>query len=265
MDLRELDKPFDPKDIEWRIGRCGQRNGEVWAIALAYITARAIHDRLDEVCGKEKWQSRYVEHLGETVCEIGIKINNEWVWKAGGADKTDFEAYKGGLSSAEKRAGVPWGIGRYLYSLDQSFVTCTTEKQKGYGWHYQAQAKKKDGSIKCPAFYWKTPYLPKWALPEGFEFKKKENNGDRPKGNEKILAIFKKFKENHGDHINKDTPIWVNYKNDLKKRFGGSKMSLIIEQNYDIIMKELETKKGGNTNDDPWLEPIRDSFNEQQF
>lgn len=160
MNLKDLKKPFNPVDIEWRIGRCDEKNGKVWAKALAYITARAIHDRLDDVCGEANWQLEYTEHLNETVCRIGIKCGDEWVWKSGGAGKTEFEAFKGGLSSAEKRAGVPWGIGRYLYNLDETFVDVSMSKKEG--WNYQS----KNGKKKIPAFWWKTPALPKWALPD---------------------------------------------------------------------------------------------------
>lgn len=159
--LSDLKNPFPPNDIEWRIGRCGKKSdGSIWAKALAYITARAIHDRLDDVCSPANWQLEYAEHLGETVCRIGIRCGDSWVWKSGGAGKTDFEAYKGGLSSAEKRAGVPWGIGRYLYNLDETWVETSTDKKNG--WNYQPASQKKG----IPQFYWKTPALPNWALPE---------------------------------------------------------------------------------------------------
>jgi hypothetical protein len=171
INLNDLAKPFPANDIEWRIGRCGtKQDGSVWAVALAYLTSRAIHDRLDEVCGSENWQLRYKEHLGETVAEIGIRIKNEWIWKAGGGNKTDFEAFKGGLSSAEKRAGVPWGIGRYLYNLTETFVETNLKKQTGPEWKYQAPKKNKNtGEIIVPAFYWKAPQLPDWALPKKSE------------------------------------------------------------------------------------------------
>lgn len=174
MNLKELKEPLDPKYIEWRIGRAGEKNGNVWALALAYITARAVHDRLDEVCGPENWQLRYKEHLGGTVCEIGVKIGDEWIWKSGGADSTEFEAFKGGLSGAEKRAAVPWGIGRYLYDLPETFVEVSTSKMNG--WNYQSKGK------NSPAFWWKSPDLPAWALPEGVKQEKRhlEGNSGQP-------------------------------------------------------------------------------------
>lgn len=160
MDLKKLSEPFPVEDIEFRIGRAGKSNSGVWAVALAYITSRAIHDRLDDVCGPEGWQMRYKEHLGATVCEIGIKADGEWIWKAGGSDKTQIEAFKGGLSGAEKRAGVPWGIGRYLYKLTESYVDVSLEKK--HGWKYQGENKQK----QIPKFYWNPKPLPAFALPK---------------------------------------------------------------------------------------------------
>ena len=251
MDLKKLKEPFPAEDIEWRIGRCGvyKKDGKdtIWAKALAYITARAIHDRLDDVCGPSNWQLRYKEHLGETICEIGIKINNEWVWKAGGADKTDFEAFKGGLSSAEKRAGVPWGIGRYLYNLDETFVECKMQKQSG--WNYQNASKKKDGSIKVPAFYWKIPILPDWALP------KKNNAGDReaptgtvnvnaPSKNENkkdvdsLLKIKDHLEKIYNKTLTKDSEEWKIFRNFVIQQFGSFRQAMEIEA--DNIIKNVK-------------------------
>ena len=86
------------------------------------IDARDVMDRLDNVCGPENWQDRYPHISGRVVCEIGIKIGGEWVWKSDGAGDTAVEKEKGGLSDAFKRAGVMWGIGRYLYSLSAPWV-----------------------------------------------------------------------------------------------------------------------------------------------
>ena len=45
--------PFLEDDIEWRIQQQGLSNGMPWALVLAYVTNRAIMDRLDEVVGPE--------------------------------------------------------------------------------------------------------------------------------------------------------------------------------------------------------------------
>lgn len=122
IDFGKLSAPFDPIDIHWRVGSTNKDKTK--AMALAYIDARALYNRLDNVCGPENWQVRYpLLEADKTVCEIGIRIDGEWLWKSNIAGDTDIEGAKGGASDALKRAGVPWGIGRYLYALKSPWVT----------------------------------------------------------------------------------------------------------------------------------------------
>lgn len=125
MNLADLRKPFKPDVISWRIGSTTKDKSK--GMALAYIDARDVMQRLDEVCGPENWQCDY-PHAGEkTVCRIGIRCGDEWVWKANGAGNSDIEAEKGALSDAFKRAAVLWGIGQYLYDLDSPWVALDTK------------------------------------------------------------------------------------------------------------------------------------------
>lgn len=123
MNLADLRQPFAIKDIEVR---AGQTNGDkTKAMALAYVTSRAIMDRLDEVCGPENWADMYTAApVGGVLCGISIRVGDDWVTKWDGADNTNFEAVKGGLSGSFKRAGVKWGIGRYLYDVPSVWVSC---------------------------------------------------------------------------------------------------------------------------------------------
>jgi len=123
MNLQQFTAPFEPGDIEFR---AGSTNGDkTKALALAYITSRAVMDRLDQVVGPENWRDQYrAGPSGGVLCGISIRINDEWVCKYDGAENTAFEAVKGGLSDAFKRAAVKWGIGRYLYSLPAVWVSC---------------------------------------------------------------------------------------------------------------------------------------------
>ena len=102
---KELKQPFDPKAIHWRVGGKGT--------VLAYLDARDVMKRLDDVCG-DYWQ---VEYPFEGCCRIGIKIGDEWVWRSNGAGETKIEGEKGRYSDAFKRAAVLWGVGRYLHYL----------------------------------------------------------------------------------------------------------------------------------------------------
>lgn len=119
-DFVALAAPFPPSAVSWRVGRVNEDKKS--ALCLAYLDARDIMDRLDAVCGPAGWACRY-SHVGAiTVCEIGIKVDDEWVWKADGAGQSDIEAEKGALSDAIKRAAVRWGMGRYLYSLGNTYA-----------------------------------------------------------------------------------------------------------------------------------------------
>jgi hypothetical protein len=134
INLDALKAPFAPNKISWRIGSTNADKSK--GMALAYIDARDVQDRLDEVCGLGGWQNRYIPmHDKKTVCEIGILVHREdfavagvyaeWVWKADGAGDSDVEAEKGALSDAFKRSAVKWGIGRYLYDIPSPWVAIT--------------------------------------------------------------------------------------------------------------------------------------------
>ncbi len=143
--LAKLKEPFDPKFVKWRVGATTADKSK--GIALAYIDAREVMKRLDDVFGVTGWQSRF-SHVTERMvtCEIGAKVNNEWVWKSDGAGDTAVEAEKGSLSDALKRTAVLWGIGRYLYYLPNEWVELVPAG--------------KSHKLK------NTPTLPKWALPK---------------------------------------------------------------------------------------------------
>src|ERR1700744_2711820 len=92
-------------------------------MALAYMDARAVMDRLDGVCGPDGWQCNYLVTGQLAVCSLGVRVpSGEWIWKADGAGATDVEGEKGMLSDALKRAAVRFGIGRYLYDMRSPWV-----------------------------------------------------------------------------------------------------------------------------------------------
>lgn len=141
----KLARPFAPDEIEWRAGATNRDKTK--ALALAYITSRAVMDRLDEVCGPEQWQDSYAPGPnGGVICGLSIHTETGWITKWDGADNSAIEGVKGGLSDAFKRAAVKWGIGRYLYRLPASWVAC---EQRGK-------------SVVLTG----RPGLPKWALPD---------------------------------------------------------------------------------------------------
>lgn len=120
IDFAALAAPFSPDVVSWRVGATNREKTK--AMALAYIDARDVMERLDEVCGPENWQAIHPHANAKTSCRIGIKVGDEWVWKENGAGDSDVESEKGAFSDSLKRAAVLWGIGRYLYDVKSPWV-----------------------------------------------------------------------------------------------------------------------------------------------
>ena len=163
----KLAAPFPASELDWRVGQKSKAGTS--ATLFAYLTARAVMDRLDDVVGPDCWRDSYTPVLkgGDVVgyfCTLELFVEgNGWVGKADVADLTDMEALKGGVSSALKRAAVKWGLGRYLYGLDNRRYYPIV---KGYGKDdvphvYCAIGEGKGGE----AGHILIPKLPDWALP----------------------------------------------------------------------------------------------------
>lgn len=134
----KLGKPFPASDVSWRMQYVDK--GKCEGFAVPYLDARAIADRLDDVVGPYNWKDEYgIWHcytekskeqgkddkiINSQVCKLSVYNDErkEWVEKSDGAENTDFESIKGGLSDAFKRVAVKWNIGRYLYKFDPVWV-----------------------------------------------------------------------------------------------------------------------------------------------
>ncbi len=105
------------------------------ALALPYVDARVIQDRLDDVLGVAGWQDEY-ECLpdGSVVCRLRLRLGGEWITKmdVGGPSEQPDEGdrRKAAFSDALKRAAVKFGVGRYLYRLPQQWVEWDAQKKK---------------------------------------------------------------------------------------------------------------------------------------
>ena len=128
--LPRLAAPFPPSDVEWKPG--ATTRDKTKGLAMAYLSSRVVQQRFDEVCGPADWRNEFTEGPGGGVlCGISVRVERErpdgvteaeWVTKWDGADNSQVEAVKGGLSGAMKRAAVQWGVGRYLYDLPATWV-----------------------------------------------------------------------------------------------------------------------------------------------
>jgi hypothetical protein len=142
--MDKLQEPFKVDEIEWRVGSTTKDKSK--GLALAYVTNRAIQNRLDDTFGIFGWKNEFLIWKNTSqICGISVwdSEKNQWITKYDGSDDSQTEATKGGLSDAMKRCAYQWGIGRYLYKLPQTWVALKSEK-----------------------YLSEIPKLPYWALPK---------------------------------------------------------------------------------------------------
>jgi len=116
--LRRLAEPFPASEIQARplVVSKKTRHG----LAAFYVDNRAVMGRLDETC---VWKNEFAGGpAGGLLCGISILVDTgsglEWITRWDGAENTDVESVKGGLSGSMRRAANQWGIGRYLYDVE---------------------------------------------------------------------------------------------------------------------------------------------------
>jgi hypothetical protein len=148
-----LAAPFEASEIKWKPkALTGSR-----AMALAYVDARTVIERLDDVLGIDGWEDAYeCQPDGSVVCTLTVKVGKYVAKMDVGApsDQPDEgDRKKAAFSDALKRAAVKFGIGRYLYRLGRQWVDWDPTKRQ----------------------FVKTPTLPPRALPAT---NAKTQNGD---------------------------------------------------------------------------------------
>lgn len=134
-----LGQPFPYSDVNWRLQYVDKEKLE--GFAIPYLDARAIADRLDSVVGQNNWKDRYIpwhtyvekieekgkvitKQIQSQICVLSIydEERKEWIDKSDGAENTDVESIKGGISDAFKRSAVKWNVGRYMYKMKPVWV-----------------------------------------------------------------------------------------------------------------------------------------------
>ncbi|WP_157369034.1 Rad52/Rad22 family DNA repair protein [Zavarzinella formosa] len=119
------------------------------ALALAYVDARVIMDRLDDVLGVACWQDTYdILADGSVQCRLRIRVNDRWITKTDVGSPSEQpdggDRLKAAFSDALKRAAVKYGVGRYLYRMPQQWADYDSVKKQ----------------------FVSPPKIPAWALPE---------------------------------------------------------------------------------------------------
>jgi hypothetical protein len=125
-----LRAPFAAEDVKFKPAVVSGNR----ALAVAYVDARTIMDRLDEVLGVDGWQDRYeVLPDGNVACRLRCKIGEQWITKVdvGGPSEQpdDGDKLKAAFSDALKRAAVKFGIGRFLYHVPHQWCDYDPKKR----------------------------------------------------------------------------------------------------------------------------------------
>ncbi len=146
---RQLATPFHSYYVGWKAQATSK--DKTRAMAVAYIDARTVMDRLDQVVGPGNWSDTYrliSAGDGEFAIECTLALFGVPKSDVGIAEEEDdgssASISKSAYSDALKRAAVKWGIGRYLYRIPKQWV--------GY-----------DAARKQLT---EAPELPAWALPD---------------------------------------------------------------------------------------------------
>lgn len=206
-----LSRLFYPEEIEWVPGRLNERNG-LELDMYPYVSSRAVMDRLDEVLGIGNWQTTNLEMhstkekkfnkfkkeeeivpLNGWTVGLMVRIEGEWITRYDGADLTDFESFKGGISGALKRAAVSFGIGRYLYRLKDMKAII----------HQDGEMYRRDGNKNW--INYTSPMLPNWAIPGSDEYSTREQREELAKFYKGGTKEYKKFLYENIESIDRRT------------------------------------------------------------
>jgi len=139
--LNKLSAPFPFEDVAVKIQVTTKEKDK--GMVVFYLDSRTIQKRLDEVLGHFNWKNQYLTWKDNAqLCGIAIynQERNEWIPKFDGAECSDIEPIRGGLSDSFKRAACMWGIGRYMYEIEGVWVEV---EQRGKGTYIKSNQQDK--------------------------------------------------------------------------------------------------------------------------
>jgi hypothetical protein len=190
----QLEVPFDPAQIKWRVMRTSNdgRSG----VILPFADPRAYTDRLNQLFTPSGWTRAYtvssvpsltrVERgkvivTGKVLVATAVTINRlgshtgtgeEWADRPNAVTAADAQAFK--------RACSCWGLGRYLYRFEETWV----------------QLNRRGEPIALPV-------LPEWALPHGMTVQPTGSNAADVRGpvDHRLTAEIESFRSALGVDI----------------------------------------------------------------
>lgn len=126
-----LAAPFDPSEVKFKPQAVSGNR----ALAIPYVDARVVQDRLDDVLGVPNWQDGYTPLPdGSVICRLQVRLGGEWIARedvgSPSEQPDEGDRLKAAFSDALKRAAVKFGIGRYLYRQKPQWVDYDPQKRQ---------------------------------------------------------------------------------------------------------------------------------------
>lgn len=196
-------------------------------LAVLYVDARNVMDRLDEVVGNDKWSDEYhyigsreVKDRGTTriMRDVECRLTVNSTTKA---DTGEGEDMKTAYSDAFKRAGVKFGIARYLYSSDTRWFEV---EKKGRNWYFVESDQKIIHQLLGAG-----TEKPKPAPPKGSKI--------TPKERDKLTSYVK------------NGSLTAEQAMDILAEFGFNSSSDITQDKYSAVVARFEEETGSTPND----------------
>jgi hypothetical protein len=141
--VEELEVPFDPSVIEWRVTNTTKGNGAPRGQVIPYADQRAYTDRLNAVFSPAGWTRKYTVHtsanfqrgkdqriVAKVFVTCDLTIFGLGLHSATGEEWADDDnAGTSAEAQAFKRACSCFGLGRYLYHFTGTWVDLDDRKR----------------------------------------------------------------------------------------------------------------------------------------
>lgn len=110
-------KLSQPLPYKWKVQSFTKDKSK--AICVAYIDARDVISRLNEVC-EYGWHRDHFALGNDVYCRLGVTMpDGTIIWRSDAGDSdNETERAKTAASDSFKRAAVQFGVGLFLYDLD---------------------------------------------------------------------------------------------------------------------------------------------------
>ena len=121
-----------PLEYKWKLQSYTKDKSK--AMCVAYIDARMVINRLNEVC-EYGWHRDHFNIGDDTYCKLGVVMpDGSVIWRSDvGESENTTERAKTSASDSFKRAAVQYGLGLFLYDLD---IVKLPTKQQGTSSYY---------------------------------------------------------------------------------------------------------------------------------